>query len=436
MNLSVIGLGRLGLPFCFFLASKGYKVFGYDKMQTINTNIINNKKNFEPKLNHYIKKYKNKFYFENSIKNLIKKTNTTFLVLPTPSQKDGSFSNNYIYKCLKEISAFIKLKKNKKHKIIITSTTSPGSCEKFIIYLEKMGLKNNYDFSIVYNPHFIAQGTTIENLEKPDLILVGTDNNKTKSEINNFYNKIYKRKVVIKNTNFKEGEISKIAINCYITTKISFANFISELSEKSKNTDAKKILDAIGQDKRIGHSYLKVGTKFSGPCFPRDNYALINYSRNQGLNPFIANATNQTNSQQSNRILKIIKKISKNNKLKLSLGICGLTYKSDTNLILDSQGDSLIKDLSKKKIKFKRINIFDEFLNNKEIYNYNNKLIYFKNFKFFLKKSDIVLLMYPTKYENVIENFKSSKQKYIIDFWRRIKKVDKKVILIEFGKSI
>ena len=91
MNLSVIGLGRLGLPFCFFLASKGYKVFGYDKIQTINTNIINNKKNFEPKLNHYIKKYKNKFYFENSIKNLIKKTNTTFLVLPTPSQKNGSF---------------------------------------------------------------------------------------------------------------------------------------------------------------------------------------------------------------------------------------------------------------------------------------------------------------------------------------------------------
>ena len=121
------------------------------------------------------------------------------------------------------------------------------------------------------------------------------------------------------------------------------------MSENSKSADAKVILDVIGQDKRIGHSYLKVGSKFSGPCFPRDNYALINYSKNQRINPSIATATNLINSRQSNRILKVIKKLSKINDKKLSLGICGLTYKSDTNLILDSQGDSLIKDLRNKK---------------------------------------------------------------------------------------
>ena len=78
------------------------------------------------------------------------------------------------------------------------------------------------DFSLVYNPHFIAQGTTIYNLEKPDFLLIGTDSLKTKKSINNFYLSIYKNKKKFKNTNLKEGEISKISINSYITTKISF----------------------------------------------------------------------------------------------------------------------------------------------------------------------------------------------------------------------
>ena len=434
MKISVLGLGRLGLPFSFFLSSKGHNVFGYDKIQKIGLDVKKNKKNFEPKLNSYIKKFKKNFSFKNNLEYLILNTDISFLVLPTPSKKDGSFSNTYIYKCLDDMAKFIKLKKKRNHKIIITSTTSPGSCEKFVIYMEKKGLKNNIDFSIVYNPHFIAQGTTIDNLEKPDLILVGTDNNKTKAEINNFYNKIYKRKIIIKNTNFKEGEISKIAINCYITTKISFANYISELSENSKSADAKVILDVIGQDKRIGHSYLKVGSKFSGPCFPRDNYALINYSKNQRINPSIATATNLINSRQSNRILKVIKKLSKINDKKLSLGICGLTYKSDTNLILDSQGDSLIKDLRNKKIKIGNINVFDNFLTKKEVFNYDRKIIFFQNFSNFFKNFNIIVIMYPTKYEKVIEKYKTTKKKYIIDCWRRIKKVNKKIVLIEFGK--
>ena len=117
---------------------------------------------------------------------------------------------------------------------------SPGSCDKFVKYMDNKGLINNIDFSFIYNPHFIAQGTTLHNLEKPDLILIGTDNEFTKNKINSFYNKIYKRKNLLKNTNFKEGEISKIAINCYITTKISFSNYISEISESVKILMQKK----------------------------------------------------------------------------------------------------------------------------------------------------------------------------------------------------
>ena len=268
MKISVIGLGKLGLPFSFFLASKKNNVLGYDLNKKIEKNIKENTKNIEPDLNRYISKNNKNFKYENNFSNLIKKTNLTFIVLPTPSQKDGSFSNQYIINCLKEISKDLLKKKNKKHIIVITSTVSPGSCEEiFIPFMKKKGLKNHKDFLLVYNPHFIAQGTTIYNLEKPDLILLGCDSDISYKIINNFYSRIYNSKI-IKKTSLREGEIAKISINSYITSKISFSNYISELCEKSDETDAAKVLDVIGQDKRINHSYLKIGTKFSGPRSP------------------------------------------------------------------------------------------------------------------------------------------------------------------------
>lgn len=433
MNVSVIGLGRLGLPFSFFLASKGYKVFAYDNDLSIKHKI--KKKSFiEPNLNNYIKKNKNRFFLQNNIERLINNSEITFIVLPTPSKKDGSFSNSFIFKSLKDISSSLRFKKNKNHIIVITSTVSPGSCEQFIHYMEKRSLINNKDFSFVYNPHFIAQGTTIHNLEKPDLILIGTDFTKTRKKINMFYNKIYKKNKLLKNTNFKEGEISKIAINCYITTKISFSNYISEISESVKNIDAKTILDVIGQDKRINHSYMKIGTKFSGPCFPRDNLALINYSKKTKVTPFLPIATNIVNSKQSLRIIKILKKIIKINKKRLSLGLMGLTYKTDTNLIKGSQGDSLIKEIIKKNLKFKKINIFDVFLSRKEVFDYDRKLIFFNNKISFLNHSDIIIIMYPSTETKVLNNLKTKKVKYVLDCWRTNLNLNKNLKLVKFGK--
>ena len=93
MKISVIGLGKLGLPFSFFLSSKKYKVLGFDINEKIDEEIKKNKIHIEPKLNEYITKYKDNFKFEKKVKNLIHQTDITFLVLPTPSLKNGSFSN-------------------------------------------------------------------------------------------------------------------------------------------------------------------------------------------------------------------------------------------------------------------------------------------------------------------------------------------------------
>ena len=114
MNISVVGLGKLGLPFAFFLASFNNRVFAFDINKNISKQVNHKKSTFvEPELKIYIKKYKKNVFFKNSIDEVIDETDITFLVLPTPSMKNGSFSNEYILKVLMKIAKKIKTKKKK-----------------------------------------------------------------------------------------------------------------------------------------------------------------------------------------------------------------------------------------------------------------------------------------------------------------------------------
>ena len=126
MKLSVIGLGKLGLPFVYFLASHGYEILGFDKNNIISKLIKKNKSPYiEPFLQKRIKKYKKKVKICESIDELMHKTNITFLILPTPSNKNGSFSNKHILSVLNIIGRNLKNKKNSKQ-----SKNSSGWCDK------------------------------------------------------------------------------------------------------------------------------------------------------------------------------------------------------------------------------------------------------------------------------------------------------------------
>ena len=431
MKNSVIGLGKLGLPFALFLASKNQHVICCDS----NKKIIDNLKNkispyIEPLVSKYLKKYNKKIVLEDNFDNLIKHTEITHLVLPTPSSKNNSFSNKYLLECLNQLSKSLLKYKNKCHIINITSTVMPGSCKDiFCNLLESKGLKNEKDFLITYNPHFIAQGTTIYNLENPDFILIGSDS-KRGQKLASFYKKIYKNKVKIALLNTIEAEITKISINSYITTKITFSNFISEICENTKGVDASLVLKTIGNDHRIGNSYLGVGTKYSGPCFPRDNKALDYFIKNKIKNS-LPKFIDKINDSQTNRIITMIKKIISKERLeKFSIGIFGLTYKDKTSIIKDSQSYDLIKDLRKK---YKgNINTYDNNIKPNEQFLNKYRLNAFKDIKKFINKSKILILMYPNK--NFIKSTLNAKNKIIIDCWNIIDEKKTNSTVYKLGK--
>ena len=134
-NVFCVGLGKLGLIFSFILAEKGFRVFGTDINKNIKIKINKNIKDDEPKLNNLIQRNKKKFRFTEDYKHAIDKTNSCFIILPTPSKKNNEFDNSYILSCLNNLGKNLKYKK--KYLINITSTVNPGSCKSFINFLEK-----------------------------------------------------------------------------------------------------------------------------------------------------------------------------------------------------------------------------------------------------------------------------------------------------------
>ena len=128
---------------------------------------------------------------------------------------------------------------------------------------------------------------------------------------------------------------------------------------------------------------------------------------------------------------KILVKLIKDKK-NYNIGVCGLTYKENTNLIKGSQGYDLLKLITKMKLRKNKINIFDNFLNEKEIYKIDKKLNLISDQKEFFERSDIIFLMYNFK-KMVFPNIKKNKKKYIIDCWRCINKVPKNYIKIDLG---
>jgi UDPglucose 6-dehydrogenase len=418
-----LGLGKLGLIFSHILAEYNYKIFGYDIDQNIENKILKNIKDPEPLLNKLINENRKKFLFEKNFKKNIESTDGIFIILPTPSKKNHEFDNSYIYSAINKIGLFLKKKKN--YLINITSTVNPGSCNQFINFLEKkFDLTHGNEFILTYNPHLIALGSIYNDVINSDLVIVGSDLKYGHIILKKFYKRIYKKNIhKLKFLNLKEAEISKIAINSFVTMKISYSNTLSQISDYEKNIDVSKILDTVGFDKRVGHKYLSLGGLFSGPCFPRDNLNFAKYLSKIHAENVIPRSIDRVNNIQLSRYLKIYNKFKKNLKKKPKIGICGITYKDNTSLTTKSPGEQLYNYFKKKN----KIYIFETNKVN------DKKYVIEDNISTFFKKTDIIFVCYKNKIFNKLSNIKTNKKKIIIDLWNYINTKNKKVIVKKIG---
>lgn len=414
-KISIIGLGKLGAPMVAAYASKGYRVIGVD-VNPRSVQLINEARPpvFEPRLAEFLEANKERISATQNYEEAVLNSDITFIIVPTPSELHGGFSNKYIVEVAKEIGSVLK-KKSDFHLVNLVSTVVPGSTENVLkpTLEEYSGKKCGEDFGLCYNPEFIALGNVIEDLLYPDFVLIGEFNKKSGDVLENFYENFCPNNPPIKRLSIINAEISKIALNTFVTTKISYANMMAELCEKIPGADVDAVTDAIGCDKRIGHRYLKGALGYGGPCFPRDNRALVYSARRFGVNLPIAEATDTINRNQVPRIKEIILSVLPQNG---KVGILGLSYKPDTNVIERSQALEIAKTLSEDGVS---VVVYDPkaMENAKKVL--GGKSVFVDSAKECIQEADVIVIAVPCKEFKDIEPV-WLEGKTVLDCWKTL----------------
>ncbi|PIS02437.1 MAG: UDP-glucose/GDP-mannose dehydrogenase family protein [Chlamydiae bacterium CG10_big_fil_rev_8_21_14_0_10_42_34] len=415
MKISVVGLGKLGSPILAVLASKGNEVIGIDVNKEFVSQVNQGKAPIhEPSLQQFISLHSSKIRATSDYEEAISQSDVTLVIVPTPSGRDGTFSNEYLLRSMEQIGHSLK-KKQGYHLVVIKSTVMPGSTGGEIKdALEKASERTvGSDLGLCYSPEFIALGSVIQNLLAPDLILIGESDKKAGDILQEIYRNTCGETVQVQRMNFVNAEIAKIAINTYVTTKISYANMLSEVCERINGADVDVVTSAVGKDSRIGSKYLRAGNAFGGPCFPRDNVAFGALATQIGARADLAFATQELNQFQDTRLIRLIEENSKGKKV----GILGLSYKPGTYVVEESQGVRIANYLCKNGY---QVSVYDPMALEEAALVLQKSVCLAKSVQECFEGSDTLVLMTP--WDEILREISPSigMGKTVIDCWRSL----------------
>jgi len=250
----------------------------------------------------------------------------TFIIVPTPSGTDRLFSNKFVIAAVRSIGEALRAKSTR-HVVVVTSTVMPGSTggEIMAALEEASGLKVGPALGLAYNPEFIALGTVVRDMLRPDFILIGESDAQTGELLEGIYRRCCDNEPTIRRMGFVNAELTKISVNTYVTTKISYANMLAEMCDKLPGADVDVVSTAVGSDTRVGAKYIKGAIGYGGPCFPRDNKAFAALGRTLGVRCDLAEATDAINDHQLQRLIGAVQAHTTSTK---RVGILGLSYKA------------------------------------------------------------------------------------------------------------
>ncbi len=343
--LAIVGLGKIGSPLLACLAACGYRVIGVDVDERVLDLIRNGRSPVpEPGVADLLLKHRDRISVTQDCRAAVAESALTLIAVPTPTDGDGTYSLAHVQAVSARIGGALR-GTPEFHVVVVTSTLLPEDMETGVRpTLERESAKRaGRDFGLCYSPEFVAIGRVVDGLRHPDFVLIGESDERSGSLLEGVYRRLAGDRVPVARMNFVNAELAKIAINTFVTTKISYANMLAEVCERIPGCDVDVTTAAIGLDSRIGPRYLKGGLGFGGPCFPRDNVAFSAMARRRGVPATLADATDSVNRRQVRRILEQIRSRLRPGG---AAGVLGLTYTAQTDVVEESQGLELARAMA------------------------------------------------------------------------------------------
>ena len=341
MNISIFGLGYVGIVSCACFSRDGHTVIGVDINPT-KVKLINDGKatimeeGLEPEIEKAVAS--KLLTATQDVKHAVLNTEVSFICVGTPSQANGSINLAYIYQVIKEIATVLK-EKEEYHTMVIRSTVKPGTLRIAKQIAEDISGKTyGEDFGIVSNPEFLREGTAMKDFAHPPYTVIGSENEKSIKKLKELYAPLEAPIYFVKP---EEAELIKYANNNFHALKISFANEIGNLC-KVHNVDGHVVMDMVAKDTKLNLSsyYLKPGFAFGGSCLPKDVRGLTNLAASMDLETPMLSSLMASNRYQIDRGLDLILKTGKQ-----KIGFLGFAFKAGTDDLRESPLVEVIETL-------------------------------------------------------------------------------------------
>src|SRR6516164_4631580 len=388
---SIVGLGKLGASMAAAIAGRGFDVIGVD----VNASVIEavnagRAPVSETGLANAIETNRARLSATAYHDEAIARSDVTFVIVPTPSDRTGMFSLQYASYAFREMGRGLAGKEGY-HLIVLTSTVMPGSTRQVLLpELEAAsGKKCGRDFGLCYSPEFIALGSVIRDFLNPDFTLVGEFDDQSGALLEHCYAEIVENGAPCKRMSLENAELTKLAVNTFVTTKIAYANMLAEFCERIPGGDVDVVSDALGADKRIGRRYLTGGLGFGGPCFPRDNIALSAFGRRVGAGTEVAVTTDTANCVPVRRLVEHVGVAARPES---TVAVLGLAYKPQSHVIERSQGLEAALAIAASGI---RVVCYDPLARDNARNELKDKALVLDSMKACLNQADIVVIANP-----------------------------------------
>jgi UDPglucose 6-dehydrogenase len=267
----------------------------------------------------------------------VEKSDVIFIAVPTPPMADGSVDLSFIEKVAREIASAMT-----GYKIVVDKSTVPVRTGDKVTETIKRYCKARVEFDVVSNPEFLREGFAVEDLMKPDRIVIGVRSQRPVAAMKEIYAP-FQAPVVV--TDINSAELIKHASNSFLALKISYINALSVICDAT-GANVQEVANGMGMDARIGRRFLDASLGFGGSCFPKDLSAFIKIAEQMGYEFGLLKEVQRINAEQMNRFVKKIIDtlwVLKDKKI----GVLGLAFKQNTDDVRMSPAIELCQRLQK-----------------------------------------------------------------------------------------
>ena len=342
MRIAMVGTGYVGLVSGACFADFGHEVVCVDKDQAKLDMLRQGRiPIYEPGLDGLVatNAAQGRLAFTGDLAKAVGDADVVFIAVGTPSRRgDGHADLSYVHAAAAEIGRALK-----GHTVVVTKSTVPvGTGDE----VERLIREANpqADFDVVSNPEFLREGSAIDDFKRPDRIVVGAEDERSRQIMADLYRPLSLSAAPILFTGRRTAELTKYAGNAFLAMKITFINEMADLCERL-GADVQDVARGIGMDNRIGAKFLHPGPGYGGSCFPKDTLALVKTAQDAESPMRLIETTVAVNDERKRAMARKVVAACGGSVRGKTIGILGLTFKPNTDDMREAPSLAIIEAL-------------------------------------------------------------------------------------------